>query len=199
MTTEEVTCRVLVIRPYCSDEDVSLAEKLARVCLKDYPNVAIETRLLWARDIAKEFLACSKLCDTIRPWEFILNLDGTVECLALPPSDSHDDKVYPARFRIPPHTLLQLDQEEKNKRSEMFALGSLLYEINSGKKPFEELSDDEVQLRFSNGDFPGDVTSLQLWPNILSCWSLEFSKEVKKIGRSLYHFCRLETKLLVFS
>jgi hypothetical protein len=66
-------------------------------------------------------------------------------------------------------TLLQLGQEEKNKRSEMFALGSLLYEINSGKKPFEELSDDEVQRRFSNGDFPSDITSLQLWPNILSC------------------------------
>jgi hypothetical protein len=31
----------------------------------------------------------------------------------------------------------------------MFALGSLLYEINSGNKPFEELSGDEVQLRFS--------------------------------------------------
>jgi hypothetical protein len=103
------------------------------------------------------------------PWEFILSLDGTVECLALPPPDSHDDKVYPPRFRIPPHTLLQLGQEEKNKRSEMFALGSLLYEINSGKKPFEELSDDEVQRRFSNGDFPSDITSLQLWPNILSC------------------------------
>jgi hypothetical protein len=168
MTTEEVTCRVVVIKPYSSDEDVSLAEKSARVCLKDCPNMAIETRLLRARDIAKEFLACSKLYDTIRPWEFILNLNGTVECLALPLSNSHDNKVYPARFRIPAHTLLQLDLEGKNKRSEMIALGSLLYEINSSKKPFEELSDDEVQLRFSNRDFPGDVTSLQLWPNILS-------------------------------
>jgi hypothetical protein len=131
--------------------------------------VAIETRLLWAQDIAKRSLTCSKLYDTIRPWEFILNLDGTVECLTLPPSDSNHDRVYLARFRILPHTLLQLYQEEKNKRSEMFALGSLLYEINSGKKPFEELSDDEVQLRFSSEDFPGDTTSLQLWPIILSC------------------------------
>jgi hypothetical protein len=151
-----------VIKPYGSDEDVPFAEKSARVCLKDCPKVAIETRLLWAQDIAKESLACSKLYDTIRPWEFILNLDGTVECLALPPSDNHHDKVYPARFRIPPHTLLQLDQQGKNKRSEMFALGSLLYEIISGKKPFEELSDDEVQLQFRNRDFPGDITSLQL-------------------------------------
>jgi hypothetical protein len=77
----------------------------------------------------------------------------------------------------------------------MFALRSLLYEINSDKKPFEELSDNEVQLRFSNKDFPGDITSLQLWPIIRSCWSLEFSKEVKKIGKPLYHFYRLETKL----
>jgi serine/threonine protein kinase len=195
MTTEEVTCRVLVIKPHGSDEDASLTENSARVCLKDCPNVAVETRLLWARDVAKEFLACSKLYDAIRPWEFILNLDGTIECLALPPSDNHHDQVYPARFRIPSHTLLQLDQEEKNKRSEMFALGSLLYEIISGKKPFEELSDDEVQLRFSNGDFPGDITSLQLWPTVLSCWNLEFSKEIEKIGRSPYHFCRLKTKV----
>ncbi|OCK99255.1 uncharacterized protein K441DRAFT_692846 [Cenococcum geophilum 1.58] len=179
MTTEEVTCVVLVIKPY--GNDVSLAEKSARVCLKDCPNTAIETRLLWARAITKEFLAYSKRYDNIRPWEFILSLDGTVECLAVPPSKSHHDKVYPARFRIPPDTLLGLGQEEKNKRSEMFALGSLLYEINSGNKPFEELSDDEVQLRFSNGDFPDDITSLQLWPIILSCWSLEFSKEVEKI------------------
>ncbi len=144
MTTEEVICRIHVNIPYGNDKDVSLAEKAARVSVKDCPSTAIETRLLWARDIAKEFQACSKLYDAIQPWEFILNLDGTVECLALPPSKSHYDKVYPARFRIPPDTLLRLSQEEKNKRSEMFALGSLLYEILFGNKLFEELNDDEV-------------------------------------------------------
>jgi hypothetical protein len=49
----------------------------------------------------------------------------------------------------------------------MFALGSLPHEINSGNKPFEGLSDDKVQLRFSNGDFPNNIKSLQLWPIIL--------------------------------
>jgi hypothetical protein len=48
MTTEEVTCRVLMIKPYGNDDNVSLAEKSAQVCLKDCPNTAIETRLLWA-------------------------------------------------------------------------------------------------------------------------------------------------------
>jgi hypothetical protein len=64
----------------------------------------------------------------------------------------------------------------------MFALGSLLYEINSGNKPFEELSDNKVQLRFSNGDFPNNIKSLQLWSVILSCWSPEFSKEAEEIS-----------------
>jgi hypothetical protein len=67
--------------------------------------------------------------------------------------------------------VLRLGQEGKEQA---IVLGSLLYEINSGNKPFEELSDDEVQLRFSNGDFPNNVKYLQLWPVILSCWSLEF-------------------------
>jgi hypothetical protein len=54
MTTEEVTCQVLVIKSYGNDDDVSLAEKLARVCLKDCLNTVIETRLLWARAITIE-------------------------------------------------------------------------------------------------------------------------------------------------
>jgi hypothetical protein len=133
MTTEEVTYRVLVIKPYSNNDDVSLTEKSARVCLKDCPNTAIEIRLLWARAIIKEFLAYSKRYDNIRLWEFILNLDGTVECLAVPPSKSHHNKVYPARFRIPPDTLLRLSQEEKNKRLEIFTPSSHLRTLSTYK------------------------------------------------------------------
>ena len=67
-----------------------------------------------------------------------------------------------------------------------------------GNKPFEELNDNGAQLRFSNGNFPDDTTSLQLWPIILSCWSLEFSKEVEKISRLLYRFCRFGNYLICF-
>lgn len=79
--------------------------------------------------------------------------------------------------------------------SDIFPLGSLLYKINSRKKLFKELSDGEVQLQFSNGDFPDNIISLQLWPINPLYYSLEFSKEVEKIGRSFYHFYCLEIKL----
>src|SRR6266566_2131019 len=89
MTVEMVTCCVLVNRALDHDDD-SPAETSIKVCVKDYPDAAIETRLKWAREIAKEFLSCSN-GDSIRPWMFICNLDGTVERLAMqPPQGSHD-------------------------------------------------------------------------------------------------------------
>lgn len=178
----EVTCRVRVKAPFSNNEDVSLTENQPLVTLGDCPDIAIETRLQWAHEIAIKFLDCPELCDTIRPWDFILGLDGSVESIAVPPSESRHNEVYPARFRIPPDTLLGLGQEEKNKRAEAFALGGLLYEIVSLKRPFEELNDDEIQSRYRKGEFPDDIWSLPLSLTILGCWSLEFSKEVEKIG-----------------
>ena len=165
MVIEEVTCCVLINGALARD-DFFQTEKST-----ECPDTTIETRLLWAREIAKEFQSCSN-GDSIRPWMFICNSDGTVERLAVQAPKGGHDKAYPVRFRIPPSTILGLGEEERNKRSEMFALGTLLYEVNSGNKLFEGLSDDEVQLRFSNGKFPEDVESLQLSPAILSCWSL---------------------------
>jgi hypothetical protein len=140
MTVEEVTCSVLVNRALA--DDVSPAGEATGVCIKDCPDIGIETRLQWARRIAQEFLSCSG-GDSIRPWAFICSLDGTVERLAMKPPKGCD-KVYPVRFRILPDTILRLADKERIKRSELFVLGSLLYEVNSGSVPFENLNDDEV-------------------------------------------------------
>jgi len=89
---------------------------------------------------------------------------------------------YPARFQIPPSTLQGLDYEEKVRRTEMFAMASLLYEIMTGRKPLEGLTDDEVRHRFVDGDFPSDAAAL---PNVLfifSGWSAEFSQKLARRG-----------------
>ncbi|KAK0701567.1 hypothetical protein B0T26DRAFT_523377 [Lasiosphaeria miniovina] len=178
MADEEITCCVFVNRALARD-DVS-----TKVCIGLCPNTTMETRLMWAREIAREFLSWSN-GDSIRPWMFICSFDGTVERLAMQPPKGDYDKVYPVRCRIPPGTILRLGKEERNKRSEMFALGSLLYEVNSGNKPFKELNDDEVQLRFSKGKFPDDVESLQLCPAILFCWNLGVLEETE--AESIYN------------
>jgi hypothetical protein len=59
----------------------------------------------------------------------------------------------------------------------MFALGSLLYEIISGKQPLENVGDDDVQRRYTVGEFP-DVSLMPLGNVILHCWGQE--KQVRR-------------------
>ena len=70
------------------------------------------------------------------------------------------------------------------KRAESFIIGSLLYEIETGRKPFEDLSDDEVQRKYSAGEFPQDVSRLKLGSLMYSAWSWEFLEEFNRLGES---------------
>jgi len=73
---------------------------------------------------------------------FLDELDGSVKLLPLPATEG---AVYPARFRIPPDMIHELDCQERFRRAERLPMASLLYEILSGKKPLEELAEEEIQ------------------------------------------------------
>ena len=113
--------------------------------------------------------------------DFVARLDGSVESLATPTSENDLSEGYPARFQIPHGTLHGPETSEKVRRAEKFAMASLLYEIMSGRKPFEELSDSELQNRFTR-DFPDDAAAFPSSLFILSGWSEEFEQEIAKIS-----------------
>ncbi len=119
---------------------------------------------------------------SIRPWDFVAGLEGSIESLPMPELEGDLIEGYPARFQIPPSTLHGLDHEEKVRRAERFAMASLLYEIMIGRKPLEGLTDDEVRHRFISGDFPDDAAALPNVLFILSGWSAEFSQELERRG-----------------
>ena len=100
----------------------------------------------------------------------------------MPVLEGDPSEGYPSRFQIPPSTLYGCDHDEKVRRAERFAMPSLLYEIMSGRKPFEGLTDNEVQGRFINGEFPDDAVALPNSLFILSGWSREFSQELTRQG-----------------
>lgn len=137
---------------------------------------------MWATEIMKHFNDKNGRRNRIRPWDFVLGSDGSVDCLPVSPSEVDPDATYPPRFQIPQGALSGLSQEDKVRRAEMFAMGSLLYKIMSGKEPFEELTDDAVQTRFSKGQIPHDTIYLPLSLFILSAWSEEFSQLMKEEG-----------------
>lgn len=73
---------------------------------------------------------------------------------------------------------LPRDEDSPNSvQSDLFALGSTIYEIFLGKRPYEGMEDEEIQRLFSDKVFPTlDGIGDQKWRNIvLKCWLCEYS------------------------
>jgi hypothetical protein len=176
----EAFCRMRVSK---GGDDTLESQRL--VALADCPNTSVNTRLQWAVQISRIFNDCPELHDTVRSWDFILNLDGSVNSISSQPFNSGYDRAYPAQYRIPPHIVAGIDRDVAIKRAEMFALGGLLYELVFFTTPFADLSDDEIESRYAVGDVPEDVWSMQhpLCLSILKCWNPEFGTDVGKLGR----------------
>lgn len=192
MDHESVTCQIRVSWP--RDDVPGLYTRRRLRDVEGSPKVTGSLRQRWTEEIVKSFASNPDLAMTIRPWDIDLNQDGSSTLVSW--SEKESRSFYPSRCRIPPHNILGVDEEEKIKRAERFALGSLLYEVMTAKEPFEDLSDDEVQENYSRGIFPDDVFSMAMGPYILGCWSLEFEKEMKRLSEQSVSTIRA---LLTFS
>ena len=195
MTPAELTCR-LQVKKVEDNDDSGQPQEATILPLKDFPDVGTETRTRWANEVIKHFGQTEETYTSIRPWDFVAGLDGSIESLPVPGSGDNLIEGYPARFQIPPSTLQGLDDKEKVRRAEMFAMASLLYEIMTGRKPLEGLTDDEVRRRFVAGDFPDDTAALPNVLFILSGWSATFSQELTRRGIHDYRrFSRASDRL----
>lgn len=172
---DTMLCRVLIKIPDEKDESLTLSRP------RNVPDISDLTRKSWV-DGMKQFVESGIDYQHIRPLDFLFSLDGSVE--VQPSSDQTSPKPplnsYRSPYRIPPETITDLESNEKVRRAELFALGSLIYEIYANKAPFESLRDSDVQAWYCRAQFP-DVTHLPQWPIILSCWSVEFARELYAI------------------
>lgn len=167
-------CSMLVKVPNEKDESSILLKP------RDAIDISNSTRTSWVNGM-KRFVESGPEHQRVRPLDFLFLLDGSVEvrspnliCSNLLPN------TYPAAYRIPPGTVADLEPNEKVRRAELFALGSMIYEIYAGEAPFESLKDSDAQARYRCAQYP-KVTHLPHWPMILSCWSVEFARELYAI------------------
>ena len=181
MSPTKVICQIRVQQSESHDSDHQSQHEAVLLPLCDCGDVSIETRKKWTVGVMERIGGGSEH-NSIRPWNLVAKSDGSVESLATPASEKDLSEGYPARFQIPHGPLDGLETREKVTRAEKFAMASLLYEIMTGKKPFEELSDSELQNRFTRGDFPDDAAFLPSSLFILSGWSKEFELEIAKIS-----------------
>lgn len=169
-----VTCRIRV-QAHNADTEMHTLHP------RDMPDIMAITRKSWVTGL-QDYVTGLPSHLEIRALDFQLSISGSVSVSPqpmspVPPLVTIHPSVYPSAYRIPPETISGLAAEEKVRRAELFALGSLIYEIYADEAPFASLLEQDIQAQFRQAHFP-NVTHLFRWPIILSCWSVEFARAI---------------------
>lgn len=102
------------------------------------------------------------------------NNDARLSNFAGSSIDGSDPEVLPSHHSQ--HPCIRIPSVQ----SEIFALGSTFYEIETTKQPYHNRIEREVHTLFQAQHFP-DTGSLVLGPVIEKCWHMEFSSVVEVI------------------
>jgi len=83
-------------------------------------------------------------------------------------------------------------------QGDLFAFGSLLYEIMTGDAPYADLSEDDILARYSEGDFPDTDSWESIGEVIRKCWKGQydgFALVVEDLN-GIFHFTNLAVREL---
>ncbi|KAE8334491.1 hypothetical protein BDV24DRAFT_26493 [Aspergillus arachidicola] len=163
-----------LIRILGHSRDGLILEYMENGDLKTYiqaqSSIPMNLKLKWAYQIAQ---AVSLLhsngiihCD-IKPRNFLL--DATLNIKIIDFSGSSLDGSKPAsgegtRFYLPRHW-----RDPPTVATDLFALGSTLYEVFQEASPYEEIPSDQVEVLFKKKEFP-NVSAIPCGEIIKQCW-----------------------------
>jgi len=168
--------RLVRIIAWDSEECALTIEYMSNGCLKDYlcahNDEILETqRLRWIREAAEgvQLLHSAGVfhCD-IAPKNFLLDADLSLKIADFGSSSldgSRPSGCASTRFITPDFTF----RTPPTVQEDLYALGSTMYNIMTGKAPYQELESDEVERRYCAQDFP-DITDIPCGKIIQRCW-----------------------------
>lgn len=98
-------------------------------------------------------------------------------------------------LEIVSHCLPRDPEADNTVESDLFALGSTLYELLAGQTPYKGQSDELIESLFWKGEFPS-TDGLLLGDIIMGCWKREFSspKDILNYSKSVLGSKEKETK-----
>ena len=148
-----------------------LRQRLRDVATTD---VAVTQRLQWACDAAEGLQLLHSYgiihCD-VNPENFLL--DSTLRLRIIDFSGSSIDGKWASAFERIRFCLPRPWEDQSTVETDLFALGSTIYEIMTGKQPYEHVPDREVEDRYKHHIFPS-VEAIPCGGVIRGCWHGEF-------------------------
>lgn len=128
----------------------------------------------WAKQAAKGLAwvhDCKVIQGDVGCHNMLLDSSDTIKLADFAGSSIDDSEVsinYEVRSRLP-------GVSKPNKKSDIFALGSAMYEMATGHPPYEKLSYSTIQNLYRKGEFPNDVDHIpELGKTIRKCWERRF-------------------------
>ncbi|KFY34884.1 hypothetical protein V494_06396 [Pseudogymnoascus sp. VKM F-4513 (FW-928)] len=164
-------------------------EPMTRLPERGAVEITPEQRLQWACDAAEGLQLLHENgvlhCD-VRTANFLL--DDNLRLKIIDFEGSSLDGCEPSSLEIARCFLPRDPREPSTAATELFALGSTIYEIMTGKEPYLELGDDEVTALFTEKKFP-PVDELPCGDVIMKCWlsKVHSAKEVREFIEETLH------------
>jgi serine/threonine protein kinase len=151
---------------------------------------AIQTILRWARQIAQAFRhvhSCGVLQVDIGTYNVLLDWNEDVKLCDFAGSslDGSEPTVAPSAHSTHP----RISITHPSIRSELFAVGSMLYEMETTYEPYNDKNDGELEELFDADHYP-EVGNLTLGEVIIKCWTGQYvdaSEIVMDIGQIEKH------------
>ncbi|KAJ5932625.1 kinase domain containing protein [Penicillium verrucosum] len=125
-------------------------------------SIPVSLKLKWAHQIANDILHCD-----IKPRNFLL--DATLNIKIIDFSGSSLDGSKPASGKGTRFYLPRYWRDLPTVATDLFALGSTLYEVFQRTSPYEEIPSDQVEEYFKRNEFP-DVSTIPCGQIIKQCW-----------------------------
>jgi len=91
------------------------------------------------------------------------------------------------RYENSSHCLPRDPMTDNGIKSDLFALGSVLYELVAAHRPYENLKDDAIRFMYKQGQFP-NIEGPLLGDLVLGCWKGRFlsAYHVLRYGENAY-------------
>ncbi|AEO63877.1 uncharacterized protein THITE_2109473 [Thermothielavioides terrestris NRRL 8126] len=135
--------------------------------------ITLHERLQWACDAAESLHLLHShgiIHSDLKPENFLLDSNSRLKIIDF--SGSSFDGIVGSAIESTRFFLPRPLKEPPTVRTDLFALGSTISEIMTSRPPYDDLSDDEVEARYSQQIFPS-VQELPCGQLIMDCWRCE--------------------------